>query len=140
MCWTGRIEDKRIAEKDIQVFKVVRDIGNGKIKSECIGFIYKTKKLYTLRHWWGGKRKLKPDIRGKYVNINSGFHSYNPDKLFTVKQQDEHIISVYSKKGNNFTISYNETDIKKVKCIIPKGSEYWENKNGEVVSNQIMIL
>lgn len=127
MCWKSyKYSDKkcRIAETDIRTFKILR------LKKHTLSAYYQNYDY----------------IIGKINSVNSleligneifeGFHSYNlnNDCLSVVGG-----IVVQAKEGG-FIDYYSRIDhIVKVECIIPKGSEYYENSFGEIVSNKLIV-
>ena len=106
-----RTEDKslKVAEKNIICYKRVNTHKAGYVTSFLISFPYKFGKLYTENNW----ESTKNDVISAGVAI-FGFHSY--------------------KKNEPVRKSIKQT----VRCIIPKGSEYYENKS-EYISNSIIV-
>ena len=102
------------------------------------------------------------DDTSKVVNV--GFHSYSMERT-SVKRKTKHfgldldLYRIYTKMGgcfdyyldgklNNFEVTNgflsHETIVINgvvhfVKCVIPKGAEYFENEKGEIVSNEIIV-
>ena len=111
MCFVTDRSKIRLAEKDIECFKIVRTGKNYCFKNCCFSyyqdFKYEYDKIYS------GKSKLKLFIRWLFNRdvSSEGYHSY--------------------------TTSENTN----IKCIIPKWSLYLINKEGtEYVSTNIKIL
>ena len=115
MCLLTNNLHKYIAEKDIVCYKIVYLQGK-EIISFWYDFIYELNRKYTTQ-------VLQP-IPAPYDNIRieKGFHSYR--NLDTAKGD------IWLSLMESLTI---------VKCIVPKGSEYYIN-NKEMVSNQIIIV
>ena len=116
---TGINSRPRIADKDIQCYKVVyAGSTDNIIVSKHHKYVYEINRLYKLNH------ELRPYTSPKSLSnissIDEGFHSYT--KLRVVLDTDYYKL---------MTI---------VKCIIPKGSTYYlNNKDEEYVSDQIII-
>lgn len=115
MCLITNNTRKYIAEEDIVCYKVV-NIQDTKIISYWFGFPYELNRKYTTQ-------VLQPMfMKNGTILIEEGFHSYR--NLTTAKEEsmlslcDPHII---------------------VKCIVPKGSEYYISSKS-MVSNQIIII
>ena len=140
MCWKGRKEEaiRLEAKKDIEVFKII---------------YYKTEKKIYKSYYWGFEYKKdmieKQDLRTSNnsdgsILIQSGFYSYKSLDMLNVTNYPQDI-SVYVRSINDSeTIDivysiYEKDKLIIAKFIIPKGSEYYENQNGEIVSNQIIF-
>lgn len=122
MCWSSFHPIKKVAEKDIIVYKVLNVSG----KSYYKGFCYEKGKLYSLN------KQLK------ITNLNyikEGFHSYSEGSSFCWNIFFNTLI-VKSPSG---LIYENYPKGILVRCVVPKGSEYYVNKLGEVVSNKIIV-
>ena len=150
MCWTTydiRRTVGRVAKNDIEVYKVM--VMKPLEDEELFYSVYRdfpSKKgdLYKL----GSKIKIEM-LREEsitYYRIFKGFHSYNSQSTFLCKEHNNRgeSLAVYSINKEKVD-SYIENDgitpriLKKVRCIIPKGSVYFENEFGEIVSNKIII-
>ena len=138
MCWIGKGPAK-IAERDIVVYKLGYIIGTAKeFRSLYQNYTYYPKKLnkvitlvpvvYTTK-----VSKLRPSETGI---IYEGYHSYKSISL------------PFNGLGNSFRAILLGTIIKEriniynsyyiATFIIPKGSKYYENKCGELVSSNII--
>ena len=133
-----------IAEENIKVYKYVRII-DGNFHSEFNGFCYKQGVIYetelktsetriemfdkvvTKKYIPDGMKQgsieLKKYIRNNYKCINEGFHSSFSEERLKDKLKD------ILKFRKNFEIQ---------KFIIPKGSEYYKDETGLLVSNRIL--
>lgn len=120
MCWVSKTKPiKNIAEKDIICYKVfhIQNIIFDKSKiqklySEYMNFLYipyKKQEHINL--------KIENDII-RYI-IEEGYHSYS---TFERAQ---------------YRLGYS--DLKIIKCIIPKDSEYYVNSRQEIVSSNIIV-
>ena len=117
MCLTTNNTRKYIAEKDIICYKTVKIQGTQLISYWC-NFKYELNKKYKIQ-------ALQPiSVGNGDIRICEGFHSYI--KLDTAEND-----LLYG-------ILYPVVEVV-VKCIVPKGSEYYINSE-EMVSNQIIIV
>ena len=143
MCWTGYLlSDRHIADKDITVYKIITH--NGQFYSGYYTYFgYSVGNTY---HVTGG---LYPHIIHKdsqYCRIEQGFHSYSTKTRLVLKLNRDcksHHAIVYV---NDLTTSIDGYDercsgrkIFLMVCTIPKGSQYYENKEGEIVSDTIHV-
>lgn len=102
MCLRTTMIHSKKAESDITCYKLV--FKKDKFISIVINFKYELNKLYKAK----GFVKVNREKHDFYCNINNGFHSYR-----TLKDAKEVGSSAYVV----------------LKCIIPKGTEYWENSD-----------
>ena len=117
MCLLTNNTHKYIAEKDIVCYKIVY-LRDNKIISYWYDFIYELNRKYTTQ-------VLQPIFTKKgNICIEKGFHSYR---------------NLGIAKDYIYYDMFNLLPEIIVKCIVPKGSEYYIN-NKEMVSNQIIIV
>lgn len=131
MCWIGRKDTKQVAKRDFYVYKV------GLVMGKTFISLFQ-------KHIYGIKRSnpiipLKPvEDNCGMVTIEAGYHSYK-----------EVAIEFYS--NPNFRDIYLGDAIKGFvdefslyshlylcTFIVPKGSEYYINSRGEIVSSNII--
>jgi hypothetical protein len=133
MCW---ISEKpailKIASEDIKVFKIVEKFENN-IISVYRGYEYKIGKLY--------ETEIGLTETSSITFIHYGFHSYSDkcklDPNGTYFKQPAFRIMFKDICLDEFScrgLSYYKVD-----CIIPKGSQYYENDRGEIVSDKIIL-
>lgn len=145
MCWKTRKKDVKIitACKDIAVYKFLLKKDEFTYVSPYRDYEYKLGQLYTLEDYnlrainsWDGKV------------IHYGFHSYSSgckvkfdvltNKVYVCSFHEK--ITIYSSIFLDWYYKKIRTRvIEIVKCIIPKGSRFCVNEDGEIVSNQIII-
>ena len=130
MCFTSANKTKYIATEDIICYKEVERIQKETCRSYWTEFTYEFGKLYTLLNSKAvaedylnspkpeeqertNNNELYPNEFDDCIDIHTGFHSYKSHDL--------------------------EDCFSNVECIIPKGSEYYQNLT-EYVSNQIIIV
>ena len=138
MSWETKKKDIKecfnIAESNIVVYKIGRAFcSSGFTSWHDERFAYHEKELLP-------SINLEPLKKyGDIIVINEGYHSYSADCLYQCKEQH---LSIYNRKDfpfgladycddNNFIVNVGE-------FIIPKGTEYYKNENGEIVSSTIM--
>lgn len=143
MCWTSnKAPIKKIADKNITVIKFFNNIGEVG-KNVFLGyfndFSYCINKEtpYIKLNVSGIEIPNVDGTSHKIYNINEGYHSYSiyasfckGDNLITVLKFN---VGNYEKYGMTYTCD------KFGLCTIPKGSEYYENEIGEIVSSSIIL-
>lgn len=143
MCWTGRELDRHIATAgDMPVYKVLL-INGDELLSPYRYMPYIEKMLYT--------KNIKPqpgckDFMGYQIRIEEGLHCYSGS--CTVKMKNAYTdkdILVDTKR--HFRLYYEshgcDTDniiMAVFRGVIPKGTVYYENEHGEIVSEGLKIL
>lgn len=136
MCWYSKKKKAaRIAVEDILVYKVMyRKPNNGRFRSLYRRMDYEPEKIY-----WTDVNPISIDSPLYLeMKIDKGFHSYSMDKTMATK--DKYHIVIYNMENNEIVDSIFFSDnLVIAKCIIPKGSKYYKNDLGEIVSDQIII-
>jgi len=127
MCWTTYgIPPKLTAEADVPILKVGVEDGNIMV-SPYNKFPYELGKIYKMP----GMNLIYSEFQ---CHIHEGFHSYDPRKL----QLHHEFWGVIVAKGGLRRDSYPRwMDI--FEGFIPKGSHYYLNVYGELVSDGICI-
>lgn len=139
MCWIERQENiqMQIADKDIEVYKVVLEANKQSCKSCVLGFIYKTNIIYKI-----------PSIQIRRISIfnsiifcvDEAYHSYTKIQ-YTLKSVIVND-SFFKVKGTIFgnqivPLSFNNPYYAAM-FVVPKGSQYAVNEQGEIISDQII--
>jgi len=120
---------KQIANKDIIVYKVIDKIENNIVISFSEYFKYSWNKLYIAI--------LTPKIKelGSFVYWDNTVEQWiRNSKLTIFLTVDEGFHSMKTLDRMPYTRGHLV-----VKCTIPKGSEYYKDQTGLIVSNQIVI-
>lgn len=127
MCWIAYgIPSALTAETDIPILKVGVEDGNIMV-SPYIQFSYELGKVYKMA-------KMDPVYVKNQCHIHEGFHSYDPREL----QLYHEFWGVIVAKGRLRQNSYPSwMDV--FEGFIPKGSHYYLNMCGELVSDGICI-
>lgn len=135
MCWNGKC-DVKIAKKDIIVYKV------GYMSGESFCSLYLN---YT----------YVPKETNKEVKIDPFIYNYNICKerkkqeciIYTGYHSYKEVSMPYSELGTSSRLVYLGRTVERINLfnlyyvatfIIPKGSEYYENDEGEIVSSNII--
>ena len=143
MCWieNTRSFDLQIADRDIEVYKIVSDASKLSCKSFIQGFIYET----NIRYAMDAMELEESGLGNAFCNANliyitKAYHSYTKIR-FTLKKP----CSPYPKNGYKGIIAGNllmpiriDNPYYVATFVIPKGSQYAVNWKGEIVSNQII--
>ena len=135
MCWVGKC-DVKIAKRDFYVYKLgyVSDKGFNSLYQD---FLYIPGVI-------NEKIKMKPIIlnyniyklrKEQYGGIYEGYHSYR-DIAMPYSDLGLHSRTIYLGKIAENIRLHNIYSI--ATFIVPKGSEYYENDSGEIVSSDII--
>jgi hypothetical protein len=126
MCLVLRKDTKiSIAEEDLIVYKKIGKITDNTISSYNRNYVYEFDKLYVTDIKEDNSRELQyHDItsleyyrkldKNNLKSLGSGFHSY----AYPERQEKYYTLQ---------------------KCIIPTGSDYYQDETGLVISNKIII-
>lgn len=143
MCWVENTKsfDLQIANRDIEVYKIVSDASKLSCKSFIQGFIYEVNIRYAM-----DTMELEESSLGDafciadLIYITKAYHSYTKIRFTLRKPYDP-----YSKHGYKGIIVGNllmpiriDNPYYVATFVIPKGSTYIINTNGEVVSDKII--
>lgn len=139
MCWINleKLTNIQIADKDIEVYKIVFEANKQSCKSCIQGFIYEANTIYKMPYiYMRYERKVygTPNI----VRVEKAYHSYTKIQ-YTLKKVDREstiykgIIAGKQLMSVKFDNPYYVTTF-----IIPKGSQYAINWSGEIISSQII--
>lgn len=142
MCWIGTKETivsmGETAKEDITVYKVMV-LMDERLYSYIQGYQYEIGKEYAL------KEKIRCyayDGVGTY-KITKGFHSYGSECNAYLQYDCCVICSPRKETGHTYyetlQIYGNNNGIAIVECVVPKGSIYFKNTGGELVSDRIQI-
>lgn len=155
MCWTGKVEHKHVAKEDIEVRKMLLKereelfdnpsfVSPYQFMKYVIGIGYVTK----INPCHDFPRHAFPRIDPSRITINEGLHCYNPSKCRFVKHEN-FLITVYllcnsknlAEQAKN-TVCFPADRYRYpvlMKAIIPKGTTYYENDSGEIVSERLIV-
>lgn len=143
MCWIENIKriELQIANKDIEVYKIVSDANKLSCESLIQGFTYKANIRYEMDAMELEETNLGSAFHtADLIYVKKAYHSYNKIR-FTLKKP----YPPYSKHeykgivvGNLLMPIRIDNPYYVATFVIPKGSQYAVNWKGEIVSNQII--
>lgn len=123
MCWYNyKIIHPKIATEDIQVYKIVINFGNN-VSSGVYSFKWESGIVY--------QSKISIETYYNQMEITKGFHTLRDRPCITGNYW-------YTSNGHLLFIALPYHIV--FKAIIPKGSTYYENEYGEIVSNKLKLL
>ena len=136
MCWYSEKLKIKTAKKDIPVWKIVRSITDNSYDNIC-------KSLYKKYTYFKGILVTSPiefEVRQNGIIGTIGVHSYS-NKLKW--EMDNGSIYVYKKRifsnFKDYIIAIGSSNTRIARFHIPKGYQYAENKNGEIISFAIVF-
>lgn len=135
MCWTSKNLIQHISDGNVKVFKICVLFG-GAIR----GYYYR-KFEYELNKEY----QTEINISSKIYSLtdethigNEGFHSYSEKECFVDTNREG--FEVYNKKNNFFiTVYHSGIKIIVVEGYLPKGTTYYINHDGEIISDRIIL-
>ena len=143
MCWieNTRSFDLQIADRDIEVYKIVSDANKLSCKSLIQGFAYKANIGYAM----DAMELEESNLDGAFctadlIYITKAYHSYTKIRFTLKKPCSPCSIPEYKGiiAGNLLMPIKIDNHYYIATFVIPKGSQYVINWKGEIVSNQIM--
>ena len=143
MCWIENIRsfDLQIADRDIEVYKIVSNAGKLSCESLIQGFIYEANIGYAmdtmeLEESGLGDAFCNADL----IYITKAYHSYTKIRFTLKKPYDPYPKHEYKGiiAGNLLMPIRIDNPYYVATFVIPKGSQYAVNWKGEIVSNQII--
>ena len=143
MCWIENIKsfDLQIANRDIEVYKIVSDASKLSCESLIQGFIYEANIRYAMDAMELEESSLgEAFCNANLIYITKAYHSYTKIR-FTLKKPYS-LCSPPEYKGiiaGNLLMPIRiDNPYYVATFVIPKGSQYAVNWKGEIVSNQII--
>ena len=142
MCWIEDTKsfDLQIANRDIEVYKIVSDASKLSCKSLIQGFIYETNIGYAM----DAMELEESGLSDTFCNVNliyitKAYHSYTKIRFTLKKPYDPCSTPEYKGiiAGNLLMPIRIDNPYYVATFVIPKGSQYAVNWKGEIVSNQI---
>ena len=139
MCWEGRITDKKVAEKDITVKKILDSVCPGLfIKSRYFAPYYKDFEYEIGKVYETEITPVEYEDRKGWCSISEGFHSYSM-KLKISKSCQGRDVYIISPNGRILNFLFGISPMAVMECVIPKSTVYWENDLGEIVSEKLIV-
>lgn len=143
MCWIEDIKrfELQIADKDIEVYKIISDANKLSCESLIQGFTYKANIRYEI-----SAMELKETSTSSafhtadLIYITKAYHSYTKIRFTLKKPCDPYSKHEYKGivAGNLLMPIRIDNPCYMATFVIPKGSQYAINWKGEVVSNKII--
>ena len=143
MCWieNTRSFDLQIANRDIEVYKMVSDASKLSCESLIQGFIYEANIGYAMDAMELEESGLSDTFcNANLIYITKAYHSYTKIR-FTLKKPYSPCSTPEYKgiiAGNLLMPIRIDNPYYVATFVIPKGSQYAVNRRGEIVSNQII--
>ena len=143
MCWieNTRSFDLQIADRDIEVYKIVSDASKLSCKSLIQGFVYKANIGYVMDAMELEESGLSDTFcNANLIYITKAYHSYTKIRFTLKKPYDPYSTPEYKGiiAGNLLMPIKIDNPYYVATFVIPKGSQYAVNWKGEIVSNQII--
>lgn len=157
MCWNGLIRDKRVAKKDITVYKVLLVLNKEGEKPQYFSPFIKTPyelgKIYSehlsINYFTKGSSGYN---NGEGIFIHRGIHCFDSE-VYVVKMpsifpnSSKDLGFKVANKHNIFDVMwsfYPDHSVSRgnsipvvVKCTIPEGTTYYVNNRGAIVTSRL---
>lgn len=147
MCWHGILENKKIATEDVKCYKIVLRFVDEPYLCFRPYFRYKNTPMeYEIGKTYHDKICLEITKYTGHVTIHKGIHCYDSSVCICSfygdygKQYEVSnllLCTTFSKIGTFFSRSDCEAVL--VECTIPKGTLYYVNDEGEIVTEKLII-
>ena len=137
MCWYSEKLKIKTAKKDIPVWKIVRCSDSS---DKCLSLYTKFPYVKSIIE----TSSINFELRryDKTIMGSTGFHSYS-NKLKWERPNDNYTFYVYKKRIfsnlKGYIIDVGNFNTRIARFHIPKGYQYAENKNGEIISSAIVF-
>jgi hypothetical protein len=143
MCWIERQENVniQITDKDIEVYKVVFEASKQSCKSCVFSFIYEANILYKIPSIQLKKGyAYEANWFSNIIYVERAYHSYTKIQHTLRKIKVEDLVHKYKGiiVGNQLISLPINNSYYITTFIIPKGSQYAVNWQGEIISNKII--
>ena len=143
MCWIENIRslDLQIANRDIELYKIVSDASKQFCKSIIQEFIYEANIRYEMDAMELEESSFSSAFyTTNLIYITKAYHSYTKIRFTLRKPYDPCSTHEYKGiiEGNLLMPIRIDNPYYVATFVIPKGSQYAVNWKGEIVSNQII--
>lgn len=137
MCWRAFKAEKKIAQKDFNVYKVLMTKEKDSILISpfryfpyCLGKEYKAE-IHV-------EEAIFPYEKD---TIDEGLHCYSEECMVKDVYKSIAVSNHYGQTLECYTAEFYRlgTSLVVIKCTIPKGSAYYENGNGEIVTEKYTL-
>jgi len=137
MCWRAFKAEKKIAQKDFNVYKVLmRNVESNLLISPFMYFPYCLGEEYKAEiHVEEAIFPYEKDT------INKGLHCYSEECMVKDVYKSIAVGNAYGQNIECYTSEFYRlgTSPVVIKCTIPKGTAYYENSNGEIVTEKYTL-
>ena len=138
MCWYSKKLKIKRAKKDIPVWKIVRSLTDDSYDNICKSHY----KKYTYFEGILVTTPIEFEVKQNGITGTIGLHSYS-NKLKLERSNDNSTFYVYKKKifsnFKDYIITIDSSNVRIARFHIPKGYQYAENKNREIISSAIVF-
>ena len=138
MCWYCDKLKIKTAKKDIPVWKIVRSLTDNSYDNIC-------KSLYKKYTYFKGILVTTPiefEVKQNGIIGTIGVHSYS-NELKWERSNDNSTLFVYKKRifsnFKDYIIAIGSSNTRIARFHIPAGTQYAENKDGEIISSAIVF-
>ena len=155
MCWLGTIENRHIARSDLSVFKIL-------YKQKGKYFSPQYSEEYCLGQEIKADLGVKPSdptydekektYKYRHYRIEEGLHCYSFNDCFVEDYAKAMVVfnhssastcfgsSIYDLVAKYPAVDKNGLKVVRVECTIPKGTVYWKNSKGEIVTSRLIPI
>lgn len=136
MCWIAFKAEKKIVQKDFNVYKVLmRNVENNLLVSPFRHFPYCLGEEYKAEIHIEESFPYEKDI------IYEGLHCYSEECMVKDVYKSIAVGNAYGQTLECYTGEFYRlgTSPVVIKCTIPKGTAYYENGNGEIVTEKYTL-
>lgn len=139
MCWINleKLVNIQIADKDIEVYKIVFEANKQSCKSCIQGFMYEANTIYK-RPYIHMECERKVYGTPNVVHVEKAYHSYTKIQYTLKKVSRESTIYKGIIAGKQLMSVKFDNPYYVATFIIPKGSQYAINWSDEIISSQII--
>ena len=134
MCWRAFKAEKKIAQTDFNVYKaLIRNVENSLLFSPFRYFPYCLGKEY--------KAEIHVEEDNIFDTIDEGLHCYSEECMVKEFCKSIAVGNPYGQTLECYTSEFYRlgTSLVVIKCTIPKGTAYYENGNGEIVTEKYTL-
>lgn len=136
MRWIGRLRDFRFAHKDKPVFLVCKAVFDCMTKPDRAYALMDGNLCYLEQPSRFPMRRT----RTFPLILEGGFHSYDPTNMYVADIPERTGKVILSRKDLMHLFGSVESTDVLVQAVIPKGSIYFVNRDGQVISSRLKIV
>ena len=137
MCWVGYMKDRRCALEDVTVYKILeKRYSHGDHFDGLFSPVRRVK--YKIGETYEPNFAVRPqyDYKNDSCSIGIGLHCYSEDNQIVVSNYGDITVIGGTRYGR-----FGDAIIPIiVRCIIPKGTIYYINSRGEIVTEKLTLV